>query len=172
MKVVFSILLIAIIGTYGFAIGFRVGTGEYPTLAMLKAQPAVVLPVIPEARDLATIKVFLGNDTTDEMDYDVNEYNCLDYAWTVMRRMTLDGIDARIARVSFVDGDDKHAILLIPTTDKGWILVEPMADEVLNIKIGRFYLNGIGWRVIKAIDVLDYNWVDIETYTGIQGVFK
>lgn len=160
---------IVIVLAWGFTLGFYVGTGELPQI--VKPDRPETLP-IPQAQSISTIESFLSNDTTNEIEYDQSYFNCLDYAWTLMRRMNLEGIESRIVKVSFEGDGYSHALVLVPTTDRGWILVEPQDDSEVDIKVGRFYLHNMGWIVVKSIEVLDYDWVDIEEFTGVEGAFK
>lgn len=139
----------------GWLLGFYTGTGTFPWVSH---SVQVELPPESQVVPSEAVAEALVEDTTSEQEYEQG-FNCLDYAWKVMRALQWQGIDTRIVKLDY-GNDSGHAVLLIPTTDRGWIFVDPQSDQEIEPYVGGFYQG----RTIKSIDVLVMKWVDIETY--------
>lgn len=147
-------VLMALIFLMGVSMGFYQGTGSLPNLSM-SDKSAYIPPMTIVSLD--TVQSALVEDTTNEITYEVG-WNCLDYAWTVMRNFQWQGINTSIVSLLFED-NTRHTLLLIPTTD-GWYLIEAQSDAIVKPSIGGSYMG----KRITAVDVLVMDWVDINEY--------
>jgi len=141
----------------GFSWGFWTATGESP-MSMLR-QPESYAPPAMQSVGLAELTDILAEDDTSEQEYQEG-YNCIDYAWEVMRALQWEGIDSGIIALTYEDGTS-HAILIVPTEDKGWQFIDPQSDALVSPQIGSYY-NG---KRITKIEVMVLEWVDISEFT-------
>ncbi|WP_129597148.1 hypothetical protein [Methanohalophilus profundi] len=88
--------------------------------------------------------VFLKSDTTDEIPYDPDEFECADYAVTLHNNAERAGIRAGVVTVDFDDkrwNNNGHALNVFRTTDRGMIYIDCTSssqehtEECLNDKI-------------------------------------
>lgn len=151
-----TIIMVLLVGN-GFLWGFWTATGDSP-LVLLQHSESYAPPDM-QSVDLGGLTDILTEDNTSEQEYREG-YNCIDYAWEVMRNLQWEGIDSGIIALTYADGTG-HAILIIPTEDEGWQFVDPQSDELVNPKIGSYYN---GKRVVE-IEVMVIEWVDIKKFT-------
>jgi len=137
----------------GFIGGYYDATGLLPTLRA----SAGVLP--PEGT--AVVSLQETQDTLSVLrDKEYGEgYNCVDYAWEAMRLLRWQGQQAAIVSLVF-ESPPGHAVLLVPTTDNGWVFVDPTTGGYVKPSIGMSF----GGKVITGIDVLQLTWVPIEDF--------
>jgi len=150
------IIMLLLVGN-GFFWGFWTATGDSP-LILLQHNEGYAPPDI-QSVDLAGLTDILVEDDTSEQEYREG-YNCIDYAWEVMRTLQWQGIDSGIVALTYEDGT-RHAILIVPTGDEGWQFIDPQSDESVNPKIGSYY-NG---KRITEIKVMVIDWIDISEFT-------
>jgi len=80
---------------------------------------------------------FLADDHTNWHEYDLDTYNCVDYAVDLAAAAERQNIKVRLVGVDFVGQDTGHAFVEFDTTDRGPIFVEPQGDNTYsNVKIG------------------------------------
>lgn len=152
------IMAVLLLGN-GFSLGFWMATGESP-ISMLRQGESYAPPANVQSVDLVELTDILAEDDTSEEVYREG-YNCVDYAWEVMRILQWEGIDSGIIAITFEDGGS-HAILIVPTEDKGWQFIDPQSDKVVDPHIGGYY-NG---KRIEKIEVMVLEWIDIIEFTG------
>lgn len=152
-----AVVIVALLLGNGFLWGFYTGTGESPM--MLFQSPVSYTPPDLEAPSLDKLADVLAEDDTSEQEYREG-FNCVDYAWTLMRALHWQGISSSIIGITFEDGTS-HAVLLVPTEDKSWQFIDPQGDTTVSPKVGSYY-NG---KKIESIQVMVLNWVDIMEFT-------
>ncbi len=80
---------------------------------------------------------FLAEDHTNWHTYDLEDYNCMDYAIDLTANARLENIEVRIVTVDFVGQELGHAFVAFETKDKGTVFVEPQGDNTYsNVNIG------------------------------------
>jgi len=152
------IILVIMIGWTGFMAGFYEGTGTVPWISVGQSQvalPPQELTVVTTAEVTDTINV-LSDRTYGE------GYNCVDYAWEAMRLLRWKGQESYIVRLELDPGPD-HAILLVPTEDKGWVFIEPQGGYEVTPTVGARYSN---LATITGIYVMAIVWRDYDTYVS------
>lgn len=157
------IVMLLLVGN-GFLWGFYTATGNSP-LVMLQ-QGESYAPPGEQSIELSELTDILIEDNTSEQEYREG-YNCVDYAWEVMRNLQWQGVDSSILALTYEDGS-RHAILVIPTGDKGWQFIDPQSDEVVSPKMGSYY-NG---KKIVEIKVMTISWINITEFTNNPIFYK
>ena len=138
----------------GFTAGFYYGTGTVPTLY---SSDAVMVPQIAVETTAQEV-----SDTVAPMrDKEYGEgYNCVDFAWEAMRLLQWQGIRAAIVRIALDPGPD-HAVLLVPTEDRGWIFVEPQTGQEVKLRVGGKWA---GLQTITGLYVMHMEWKSLADY--------
>ena len=93
----------------------------------------------PEYRYLSWSQLvkFLSDDHTNWNEYDLETYNCVDYAVDLAENARNENIKVRLVGVDFVGQPTGHAFVEFETIDRGIIFVEPQGDNTYsNVKIG------------------------------------
>lgn len=80
--------------------------------------------------DLDEIREFLEFDDTDEMEYDAEDWNCVDYTNLLIRKLMERGIFACKTKLVFED-DSAHAIVAIETEPGRLYYIEPQLDRII-----------------------------------------
>lgn len=102
----------------------------------------------------AEISNFLNNDPTNLNTYDLNAYNCIDYAIDVVENAHLQGIKANIIAVDFVGQEDGHAFVEFDTSDAGVIYIEPQGDvQYYNVVVGNTLCDA--WGEAECMGVIE-----------------
>lgn len=146
--------LLGIMFSYGMVAGWYMGTGTMPTFTTASS----TLPPEITTTTLDNVSSAIQEDRTDKLTYREG-WNCIDYAWTVMRGLQWQGIPSSIIALTYENGT-RHAILAMPTSDKGWVCFDPQSDARVNPQVGGHYQ---GKRIIK-MEVLVMEWVDMEQF--------
>ena len=150
-----SLILLASSGL-GFMAGYYEGTGVFPTLYPAES-------IAPPA-DLATVTADETEQTLSVLkDKEYGDgYNCVDYAWEAMRLLRWQGQSSVIVGLGIdAEPGPDHAILLVPTKDKGWIFVEPQTGvEAIGVVVGGKYVG----KLIRSVEVLVVSWISYEDY--------
>jgi len=143
----------------GFSAGFYYGTGTMPTLYSSESAMVPQIAVETTAQEVT--------DTVAPMrDKEYGEgYNCVDFAWEAMRLLQWQGIRATIVRIVLDPGPD-HALLLVPTEDRGWIFVEPQTGEEVKLRVGGKWA---GLQTITGVYVMHVEWRPLADYEADQG---
>lgn len=153
-KTAVIILCMIAMAWVGFMAGFYEATGSIPFhLAGESALPPseIVKATIAEVEQtLAPLR---------DMEYGQG-WNCLDYAWEGMRRLNWDGQLAMIARLDLTPDPD-HAVLIVPTTDEGWVFIEPQSGVRIYPRAGGRYM---GCADIAGVYVMNITWYSINEY--------
>ncbi len=80
---------------------------------------------------------FLSDDHTNWREYDLEDYNCVDFAIDLVANARYSAIDAKIVTVQFVGQETGHAFVAFETSDRGTVFVEPQGDNTYsNVEIG------------------------------------
>jgi len=153
-KVIRAILLTVAIFVIGYTAGFSHATGSLPTVW---GGESIAPPAEMTRATLAEVKQTVA--PVAQMDYGEG-FNCVDYAWEAMRRLHWAGQVAMIARLDLEPGPD-HAVLIIPTSDAGWVFIEPQTGQQIYPTPGGMYID---FTVIKGVYVMRLEWTDIDTY--------
>jgi hypothetical protein len=149
----------------GFAAGYTYGTGQSPLTLVMKTE-SIAPPQEVTTGTLDTVVSVL--DEQPEQIYQEG-YNCLDYAWDGMRALMWQGELAAIVRLGF-EGGEGHALLLVPTADKGYQFIDPQTGKIVRPLIGAHYAG----RVIANMTILEFTWVPFDVFQldpkyGMQG---
>ena len=81
---------------------------------------------------------FLANDHTNWHAYDIDKYNCVNYAMDLVANAQAENYNAWIVAVSFRGADVGHAFVAFETSDKGTIWIEPQSDYAYAaVKVGQ-----------------------------------
>lgn len=101
---------------------------------------------------------FLRLDETNTKEYGEG-YNCVEFALELVRKAHWHGYSAECLRVDFIDGVS-HMLVVFPTSDSGFVWVEPQTDHVFTPpKVGDTYWG----REVSKLEFLRLSW---ETYPG------
>jgi hypothetical protein len=101
--------------------------------------PTPVLTPTPSYRPITWDELvqFLSDDHTNWNEYDLETYNCVDYAVDVVANARLQNIKARIVAVGFTGQEFGHAFVEFETSDRGTTFVEPQGDNTYsNVEVG------------------------------------
>jgi len=139
----------------GIISGWYLGTGTLPPIGQ---KTIVILPPEIASKDLGEVTAAVEVDKTNEQVYREG-FNCVDYAWNVMRALQWKGINTAIVGVTYEDGS-RHALIAVPTSDKGWVCFEPETDARVKPVVGGYYH---GKKVTK-VEVLTMKWVNIKQF--------
>lgn len=151
------LIIMVTAGGLGYFGGYYAATGIFPQLFSVSES-------IAPPSELTTVTASEVEDTLAPLrDKDYGEgYNCVDYAWEAMRLLRWQGQASVIVKLD-LDPDPDHAILLVPTEDKGWVFIEPQtASEVFPTVGGHYQI----YQTIKAIDVMVLEWIPYDAYIG------
>jgi hypothetical protein len=101
---------------------------------------------------------FLADDHTNWREYDLENYNCLDYAIDLVANARYANIDAKIVTVQFVGQPTGHAFVAFETSDRGTIFVEPQGDNTYsNVDIGNYLCDDWGeFECMGTIESVEY----------------
>jgi|GEM_PF-3069593 len=100
------------------------------------------------AHTLSEVKDFLEKDTTDENEYDEEDYNCYDFTNDMMNNAISENIAVGLVYITMdihhpdkSDEEGAHSLVAFRTIDKGTVYVEPQDDAVIhNFEVGDDYL--------------------------------
>ena len=76
---------------------------------------------------------FMMTDKTNEHPYNINTYNCYNFALDTVLSAETYGIRCYLTIVDEVGAPEVHAIVAFHTTDHGWKYYEPQDDQEINL---------------------------------------
>jgi len=153
-KAVSIILVLVAVGLLGYMLGFNTAVGGF---AFGASWGQSTTPPSDIARaTLAEVKETLAPMT--QIEYREG-FNCMDFAWEAMRLLHWNGQLAIIAQLDLEPGPD-HAVLLIPTSDEGWVFLEPQTGKQIYPTPGGKYIDFTA--TIEGVYVMDLEWVSID----------
>lgn len=82
--------------------------------------------------------IFIKNDTTDENDYDNDNYYCVHFARDVNNNSEEKGIICGYVEINMSSGVP-HSIIAFNTTDQDVVFFEPQTDKRVFLEIGKDY---------------------------------
>lgn len=83
---------------------------------------------------------FIASDTTDEIPYNNETFDCEDFCQQINNNAENRGIRCAYVVLYFYDTNTGHAIIGFNTVDRGMVYVEPQSDEwVENLEVGNDY---------------------------------
>lgn len=83
---------------------------------------------------------FIASDTTDEIPYDSETFDCEQFSQLVNNNSENQGIRCAYVILYFSDTNTGHAIVGFDTVDRGMVYIEPQSDEwVENLEVGNDY---------------------------------
>ena len=86
------------------------------------------------------VSSFMSSDTTNEIPFDSDTFDCENYVLEVNNNAEAQGIRCAMVVMYFDGIDVGHAIVGFNTVDRGMIYVEPQTDDwVENFEIGNDY---------------------------------
>ena len=86
-------------------------------------------------------------------------YNCYDTAHYAIRQLNMAGYPAAFASV-WLETGPSHEIIEVPTIDKGYVLIEPLANIIVRPQAGGIYM---GSKVL-LVTITQHNYVDIDRW--------
>lgn len=103
---------------------------------------------------------FLIEDHTNWREYDLETYNCMDYAIDLVANAREQDLKAWMVGVYFFDQETGHAFVAFETTDRGVVYVEPQGDNTYsNVEIGNVLCDDWGqyecYGMVKEIDYVE-----------------
>ena len=85
-------------------------------------KPIITPTLVTRAITWNELADFLVRDHTNWNTYDINTYNCLDFAVDLVANAKNENIKAWVVGVDFTNGDTGHAFVAFETSDQGTIL--------------------------------------------------
>jgi hypothetical protein len=114
----------------------------------------------PEYHNLSwqQLTQFLSDDHTNWHEYDLEDYNCMDFAIDLVANARYDNINAKIVTVQFVGQPLGHAFVAFETSDRGMVFVEPQGDNTYsNVDIGNDLCDDWGdFECMGTIESVEY----------------
>ena len=142
----------------GMILGFHWGTGIWP----FTESQVILPPATSNMTTAADVNTFLASDNTSDYEYKEG-FNCVESALMAARSAVWQGIPAGVCKLNFQSGVG-HMMLIFPTSDQGWVFVEPQSDSVVHPIIGGVYF---GERV-TGIDILQLSWIPLEVASDVK----
>lgn len=101
---------------------------------------------------------FLSDDHTNWHEYDLEDYNCMDFAIDLVANARYANINAKIVTVMFVGQQTGHAFVAFETSDRGTIFVEPQGDNTYShVEIGNDLCDDWGeFECMGTIESIEY----------------
>ncbi len=139
----------------GFAAGFMYGTGSSIVSLFIQSESIAPPPTV------AVTKIDNVTSVLSQQPKPVYQtgYNCVDFAWSAMRTLQWKGQPSAIVRLGFPDGTG-HAVLLVPTSDKGYQFVEPQTNEVIRPVPGGIY----DGKIVANMTILEFTWKPFDIF--------
>jgi len=154
-KAIEYIVIVALIFGVGYTAGFNTATGGF-SLGLLPST-SVSPPNDITRATLAEVEQAL--EPLRDMEYGQG-WNCLDYAWEAMRRLHWQGQLAMIVQLD-LEPDPNHAVLIVPTSDEGYVFIEPQTGKQIYPTIGGKYID---FTTIEGIYLMGITWTSFEEY--------
>ncbi len=109
---------------------------------------------------------FITDDHTNWNEYDVVDYNCLNYAVDLVENAHQQDLKAWIVLVNFVDEEEGHAFVAFETSDRGIVYIEPQGDNTyLVLEVGKPLCDAWGmYECFGAVESFEYAQCDHEAY--------
>lgn len=82
---------------------------------------------------------FIEEDETDEMEYIVGEFECLDFCMMFRNNAFKKGYISYTVWIDWVGQTSGHSIIAFNTTDKGMVYLDPMIDYFVDLQVGIDY---------------------------------
>jgi len=103
---------------------------------------------------------FLIDDHTNWREYNLETYNCMDYAIDLVNNARQQGLKTWMVGVYFYDQETGHAFVAFETSDRGVVYVEPQGDNTYsNVEIGNVLCDDWGqyecYGVVKEIEYVE-----------------
>jgi hypothetical protein len=122
---------------------------------------------------------FLKEDDTDRILYQLDSFNCIDFAERLHNNAESRGIRAAYVSVSFHDRQNGHAINAFETADKGLVFIDctgaenPLGELDSNDKIAYIVPDReYGSVSIYYTDTPDYEFYELRKDKRLKGFFK
>jgi hypothetical protein len=91
----------------------------------------------------------------DNTRYDDEDYNCVDYSQTLVKKFKENKIYSCMVNIYFKEG--AHANVAVETSDKGVIYIEPQDKIILyELNIGEDYCDKMNWYCEKGEWEIEY----------------
>jgi hypothetical protein len=141
----------------------------------------VILVDDPTARDPTWEELmhFLEEDDTDRILYQLDSFNCIDFAERLHNNAENRGIRAAYVSVSFQDRQNGHAINAFETVDKGLVFIDctgaenPLGELDSNDKVAYIVPDReYGSVSIYYTDTPDYEFYEMRKGKRLKGFFK
>lgn len=153
-QAIYILMMIFVCFSLGCLTGYVAATGTLPTFS----QSESIAPLEATKPSLIEVQTILRS--MPERNYEFG-YNCVDFAEEASRALAWQGYSSTTAGIEFDIGPN-HALLLVPTTDEGWIFIDPQAGLVV-----RPVVDGIlDGRTITAIRILKMVWIPVDEFSA------
>jgi hypothetical protein len=146
----------------------------------ISGSPAILIDN-PSARDPTwdELMQFLKEDDTDRLLYQLDSFNCIDFAERLHNNAESMGIRAAYVSVSFHDRQNGHAINAFETIDKGLVFIDctgaenPLGELDSNDKIAYIMPDKeYGSVSIYYTDAPEYEFYEQRKDKRLKGFFK
>lgn len=122
---------------------------------------------------------FLEEDDTDRILYQLDSFNCIDFAERLHNNAESKGFRAAYVSVSFHDRQNGHAINAFETIDKGLVFIDctgaenPLGELDSNDKVAYIVPDKeYGTVSIYYTDTPDYEFYELRKGKRLKGFFK
>lgn len=141
----------------------------------------VILVDNPSARDPTWEELieFLKEDDTDRILYQLDSFNCIDFAERLHNNAERRGFRAAYVSVSFHDRQNGHAINAFETVDKGFVFIDctgaenPLGELDSNDKVAYILPDReYGSVSIYYTDTPEYEFYELRKDKRLKGFFK
>ncbi len=162
IQIVSMVLLLYSGGVMGYIFGYTDGTGMNP-FSFTTAQSVRPAAIDGPLTTIEVVKEFMESDKTDLRQYGEG-FNSAEFGLLLARNAHWQGVPAQLVRLDFADGVTAHMVLAFPTSDAGWVFIEPQSDDVIYPWIGGHWLD----KRIVAMWLFDPDraWLPFEEFVG------
>jgi len=97
------------------------------------------------------LKIFLAKNKVNENKYNIDNFNCVDYTFNLIKDLSQEGYIANSVYIEFNQALSSHLIVSIET-EKGLVYIEPQDDRIFtNLEVGEQYLDWGSKYIISKI---------------------
>lgn len=134
MKVILGVVVLVLMVGVGF-VGYFIKSEKppefrYVTIEVEKPCPPCEYSAV-HARSVKEIEDFLERDKTNELAYDEEKFNCIDFAVRLQENAKSEGFKCAVVYVELETSDTAHTFNAFEATDWGVLYIDPQTDEYL-----------------------------------------
>lgn len=149
---------------FGYNQGYYQAIGVYPFAPRVDIVPPDITLETATQQTFEDVSNFIAEDITNKEPYQEG-MNCVDFALMVVRNAQWQGLNSEIIRIDYEVGYS-HAVLMFPTADEGYILLDPQTDKVFDVfRVGDTHDS----KVITGLYLLRLKWIPLENFfAGVE----